>query len=72
MGDIGLARPQSSPAKIHIAAIGGAQSGAREPDPALAFVSRQWPDLTAEQRLRIVEIATAAPSRKAHRTQPTR
>lgn len=49
--------------------MGGAyESGARETettaaeglDPGLMFVSRQWARLTAEQRLRIVEIATSA------------
>jgi len=73
VGDIGSEPPAFPSGKIEVARIGGAHESdlgvavaapatgsPHGPDPTLAFVSRQWPVLTAEQRLRILEIATAA------------
>ena len=77
MGSTGFEDTVFPSGKTAIAPTGGAESGAREPEPAagpgldpgLAFVSRQWPALTVEQRLRIVEIATAAALESTHATR---
>ena len=66
MDNTGFEHTTFPPGKLAIAVIGGAESGAQKPvsaapDTALAFVSRRWPALTAEQRLAILEIvATSA------------
>ena len=56
-------QPAISPGKMEVRVFGGAESGAvqagRRPDPVLDMVAARWPTLTAEQRLAIVEIATA-------------
>ena len=73
MGDIGSELPADSPGGIEISVVGGAESGALRPeaeaagglDPALALVSLRWPTLTPEQRLSILEIATASAALEA-------
>jgi hypothetical protein len=64
VGSTGFEPPQFSPGETAIDAGGGAESGApgasSGADPLLALVAGAWPRLTAEQRLRIVEIAAAA------------
>ena len=77
VGSTGFEEHTFSPGNTAIAQTGGAESGALSPEPAagtgldpgLAFVSRQWPGLTAEQRLRIVEIATAVALEPTHATR---
>lgn len=56
MGEEGLEQQGFPPGKTPAGRTGDAQSDARSADPLLAFVVRQWPALTPEQRLRIMEI----------------
>lgn len=64
VGDIGSELPREITGETAIGNSGGAESGALsaglEADSLLAFLVRQWPRLAPEERLRIVEIATAA------------
>jgi hypothetical protein len=61
VGNTGFEVPRQTPGKIEIGIVGGAESGAlsTEPDadPLLAMLVREWPRLTPEARLRIMEIA---------------